>query len=625
MVHRLFATFVTTTVIIFKLPSASCFNPSSSPGKIVPSQRPKRIQPLYDPPRSSSSSHQQLDDVIHQDQEADAIDIMSSSTTTSLCGSPPYLALLTEPDACSSIERVEQTIHAIDQATADGGVNLVVVRVASNNNDDVLKMALLKNLAELKKQRHPFTLVVNDDVDIVLKALSQNIAVDGVHVKEYKSHLIPSIRSKLEHATTCAFETAEENKNKKIIIGTSCHSIESGINSYQLTPRGPDYLFVGTCYLTQSHPEKQSVEELEGPTLPGKVKHELNQLYNHFKQQDDGEACNYHQPPIILAIGGIDEANCNEPVVRYGADGVATIRTVMQSSDPRGVVEIIKSAMVQTSDRYHHAIAPSRLGTRHDSLASYLDAVSSSEIGLKNQGNGDVPQEFSLVVLISPNDNANHAHCDTKTTTNGNTSNISILLGKKLRGFGTGFYNCFGGKLEKSRGEHTHPAKGAVREVLEESGIEIPLQTMQDGFVGNINFTFEDSDVNGAMRVHLYCVSLTLSDEEDNNAADHRRHARTKNSSNSIQNPVIVNPKQIRGCDEIEPKWFHNIHDIPLDEMFADDSLWLTSLLSHYNHLPGDNSPSTQNKKFDAWFHFHPGGADTNSIRHYHIQSNNSE
>lgn len=275
-------------------------------------------------------------------------------TITSRWGKTPYIALLTEPDACSSLNKVENTIQAIDNATIDGNINIVVVRV--NNNDtqgseaSVLKWALLKRLADMKKTRQ-FLLVVNDDVDIVLKALSENIPVDGVHVKEYKSHLIPSIRSKLEHVYICSFNTASDNQNiNNIIIGTSCHSIESGRKSYELSPRGPDYLFVGTCYLTQSHPEKDSTDQLEGPSLPGKVKEDLHHLYNNVHDNDgdnDGTQTTLHRPPIIFAIGGIDQHNCHEPVLSYGADGVATIRTVMQAFNPSEVVQCMKSAMTR--------------------------------------------------------------------------------------------------------------------------------------------------------------------------------------------------------------------------------------------------------------------------------------
>ena len=254
-------------------------------------------------------------------------------------GTPPYIAVITEPDACISMVRVEETIQAIEQAVMSGGVNLVVLRVDDSSDEgDFHKWVLLKRLAELR-MKFNFLLVVNNDVDIVLKALSDNMCVDGVHVKEHNAHMIPSVRS----------ESRKFSKN--IVIGTSCHSLQSATTSYNASSLGPDYLFVGTCYLTQSHPEKQSAEQLEGPSFPGQVKQELYRIFNDMKNQPSDSTINSHsipkpiQPPVIFAIGGINEHNCVEPVGTYGADGVAVIRTVMQASDPTEVVLHMKTAM----------------------------------------------------------------------------------------------------------------------------------------------------------------------------------------------------------------------------------------------------------------------------------------
>jgi len=244
---------------------------------------------------------------------------------------------------------------------------------------------------------------------------------------------------------------------------------------------------------------------------------------------------------------------------------------------------------------YQNILTKSRLGTGHDSLESYTDAISKCQ-------QSDEPKEFSLVVVLSPDAN-NNGDC--------NKSNISILLGKKLRGFGKGFYNSLGGKLEKS--EVNHPAKGAVRELLEESGIQIELSVMEESYVGIINFTFEDSDVNRSMRVHLYCVFVSISNDENEQSTKQQRFA------NNIV--TTIRPDTIRGCDEISPEWFHDIHNIPLDNMFADDSIWLTKLLSHYNVSQDDIPP--HKLQFDAWFHFQPGGTDTNTIMHHYIKINN--
>ena len=121
----------------------------------------------------------------------------------------------------------------------------------------------------------------------------------------------------------------------KALIGTSSHSIESALKSFQKYQ--PDYYFVGTCYLTQSHPEKSDEADLEGPQLPGKVKQALLDNINS----------DIHSPkniPKMLAIGGISIENCDEPI-SFGADGAATIRTVLQANDPAKVVSLLKTTM----------------------------------------------------------------------------------------------------------------------------------------------------------------------------------------------------------------------------------------------------------------------------------------
>ena len=50
--------------------------------------------------------------------------------------------------------------------------------------------------------------------------------------------------------------------------------------------------------------------------------------------------------PIVFAIGGIDADNCAEPVASYGADGVATIRSVMTADEPEEEVKRMKLAMM---------------------------------------------------------------------------------------------------------------------------------------------------------------------------------------------------------------------------------------------------------------------------------------
>ena len=265
------------------------------------------------------------------------------------------------------------------------------------------------------------------------------------------------------------------------------------------------------------------------------------------------------------------------------------------------------TAFSSASSLFRHAIPSHRLGKRHDSLESYLDEIHQQ----KNNEEEDAPIEFSLVTILSKNDSNNQNE--------DGSSNISILLGKKMRGFGKGFYNCFGGKLEKTKNcnEHDYPARGAVRELCEETGISVPLNVMEDGFVGTLNFTFEDCDVNRAMKVYLFCVFVSLSkndDKSDNSAQPQQQQGNA---------PVIIHPTQIRGCDEIEPEWFRTSHDVPLHQMFADDTVWLTTLLKYYDEKSNlQKHPTQQKLMFDAWFHFHSGGTETNSMMHQYIRIN---
>ena len=252
--------------------------------------------------------------------------------------SPPYLAILTEPDACDSRNRIDETYHAIERATYDGHVDLVVVRVADDlspidgEKRNIHKLDLLQRLSllQLDRQKHgsTFKLIVNNDLEMIIKALSQGILIDGIHVKERNIECIPSIRKQLQEVI------AQHGGTDNIIIGTSCHSVKSAIDSYL----NVDYLFVGTCYMTLSHPEKNT-QQLEGPAFPARIKKELRHA------SDDSASV-----LPVYALGGIDETNCHEPVL-LGADGVGVIRSVMQAEDPQMVVDRMKKSMSDVVDR----------------------------------------------------------------------------------------------------------------------------------------------------------------------------------------------------------------------------------------------------------------------------------
>jgi thiamine-phosphate pyrophosphorylase len=222
--------------------------------------------------------------------------------------------LITEPDACDTDDSVRRTLKVLTEAVSTGGVDLVSIRQAVPVNGD-RKDETSKRLVQLAEQlmalslEFSFRLVISSDWTKV----TDSIKVNGIHVKESHRHRIPEMR---------------QNLGKDVLIGTSAHTIESATDAWR-TYR-PDYLFVGTCYITQTHPEKTACD-LEGPELPGLVVKALDAITR--------------DRPRVLAIGGIDADNCYEPVKVYGADGVATIRAVLQSAEPAQIVREMKDSM----------------------------------------------------------------------------------------------------------------------------------------------------------------------------------------------------------------------------------------------------------------------------------------
>jgi thiamine monophosphate synthase len=175
----------------------------------------------------------------------------------------------------------------------------------------------------------------SDLVSVAVKARAH-----GIHVKEH-------------HCTVERVTNICNQFEYPIIIGTSTHREDSALRSFKLFTKyyenddtrhdiRPNYYFVGTCYKTESHPDKI---DLEGPELPGKIRRRILEE-NQQQQPNDKEydVTNMTSPPVVFAIGGIDDTNCNEPIT-LGADGVAVIRSVLQADDPARMVGTIHRNM----------------------------------------------------------------------------------------------------------------------------------------------------------------------------------------------------------------------------------------------------------------------------------------
>lgn len=153
----------------------------------------------------------------------------------------------------------------------------------------------------------------------------------------------------------------------------------------------------------------------------------------------------------------------------------------------------------------------SRLGKCHPSLSSYLTAADISN---------DAKEVVSSTLIILSN-----------------IHERKLLLGKKLRGFGTGKYNGFGGRIEIGE----TPAQCAQRELMEEANLDVDLEQFEKGSVGTLSFTFQDrKDIE--MMVHLFHVNVHFNNVPLNDDRNFKG--------------VIIDPDTIRPCDEMIPEWF---------------------------------------------------------------------
>lgn len=106
-----------------------------------------------------------------------------------------------------------------------------------------------------------------------------------------------------------------------------------------------------------------------------------------------------------------------------------------------------------------------------------------------------------------------------------------VLLGMKKRGFGAGYFNGFGGKVESSETIE----EAAVRELQEECGV-FPHSMEKRGIL-----TFHFDDNPQPWEVHVYHVDDFAGEPSE--------------------------------TEEMAPRWFA-LPDIPYDKMWQDDPIW---------------------------------------------------
>lgn len=123
-----------------------------------------------------------------------------------------------------------------------------------------------------------------------------------------------------------------------------------------------------------------------------------------------------------------------------------------------------------------------------------------------------------------------------------------ILLAKKKRGFGKGWWNGVGGKVN----ENEEVVEAVQREAQEEAGI-VPQDPT---FCGTLRFSFEDGTPD--WQLHVF-----RAEEFDGEPQE---------------------------SEEMSPQWF-DLKEIPYEEMWVDDHHWLPLLL--------------EGKRFEGRFHLH--------------------
>lgn len=189
---------------------------------------------------------------------------------------------------------VERPLDVLEEALK-AGITMFQLREkgeGSLNGQNLEQFAL--NCKMLCKQYNvPF--IVNDDVELALK-----IDADGVHVGQ-DDIALEAIRSKFA--------------NK--IVGVSVHTKEE---MHKAVAGGADYVGIGPIYETKS---KADAKKPAGVAFL----HQARVMYPEFP---------------IVAIGGIEEQNALE-VRRAGADGVAVISAICQSTNRRETVESFHS------------------------------------------------------------------------------------------------------------------------------------------------------------------------------------------------------------------------------------------------------------------------------------------
>lgn len=200
-------------------------------------------------------------------------------------GQPPLVCLITPGEARDpTFAQNKRAILEIVSAAVEAGVSIVQIR------EKELSARLLCEVAEavVAVARGSSTkILVNDRAAIAVAS-----GAGGVHLP---AHSIP-------------VSVVRATFGLEFIIGASTHSIEE---VKAAAADGADFAVFGPVFTTPGKGEPQGLEPL-------------------------ARACERVRPFPVLAIGGIDETNC-ESVIAAGARGIAAIRALNEPDSLRAI------------------------------------------------------------------------------------------------------------------------------------------------------------------------------------------------------------------------------------------------------------------------------------------------
>ena len=202
----------------------------------------------------------------------------------------PCVMLVTDRAVCGGTEPL---ISAVEEAVA-GGVNAVQLREKDMPAGELL--ALAQRLRRITNGKA--LLLINNHVDVALAC-----GADGVHLAE-DSLPVTAVRELLA--------------GRDMLVGRSVHDAAG------VTDIGADYLVAGPVHKTETH--------------PGQPPAGMRLLSGVLSAVD----------VPVLAIGGITAERVPE-VMAAGVSGVAAIREVLASPEPRKAAEQLRHAVEQAA------------------------------------------------------------------------------------------------------------------------------------------------------------------------------------------------------------------------------------------------------------------------------------